>query len=214
LCDGEYCLDEALLLPLADKLKHLTHQDTLIVLHMMGSHGPTYFKRYADKQRLFTPDCQRSDIQNCSHQSLVNTYDNTIAYSDFVLSEIILQLDALAVVENVQTTMLYVSDHGESLGEKGLYLHGMPYALAPTEQTHVPLLLWQNDAQASSNVECLQAVSSEPISHDNLFDMLLGITSVRSTTYQADSDILAKCRTSDSRLAKVKTSSSDIEINN
>ena len=103
LCDGEYCFDEVLLRPLKQKLATLTYEDTLIVLHMIGSHGPTYYKRYPDKNRIFIPDCQRSDIQNCSEEELTNTYDNTIAYTDFVLAKVIGELNTLSC-------LLYTSD--------------------------------------------------------------------------------------------------------
>jgi lipid A ethanolaminephosphotransferase len=200
LCDGEYCLDEALLAPLQDKLNNLTAKNTLIVLHMMGSHGPTYYKRYPQEKTLFLPDCQRSDIQHCSEQQVINTYDNTIAYTDFVLSEIISRLEKLESASTLKTSMLYISDHGESLGEKGVYLHGLPYAFAPEEQTHVAMLFWQNRSVASHTDDCLASVSSEAISHDNLFDIILGVTSVSSNQYIESRDILAKCRKGDDML--------------
>jgi lipid A ethanolaminephosphotransferase len=192
-CDGEYCVDEALLSPLADKLDNLTHHNTLIVLHMMGSHGPTYFRRFPQNKRPFTPDCQRSDIQNCTQQELVNTYDNTIAYTDYVLSKIIEKLTQLEQTKDIETSMLYISDHGESLGEKGVYLHGLPYAFAPSEQTHVPMIYWQGSAMLDKNSACIKSMTAQSISHDNLFDTLLGITSVKSSTYNASLDVLAQC---------------------
>jgi lipid A ethanolaminephosphotransferase len=201
LCDGEYCLDEALLSPLQHKLNNLTAKNTLIVLHMMGSHGPTYYKRYPQDKKLFLPDCQRSDIQHCSEQEVINTYDNTIAYTDFVLSKIIGSLEQLERASTVKTSMLYISDHGESLGEKGVYLHGLPYAFAPEEQTHVPMLFWQNKSLVKNADDCIESVSGEPISHDNLFDIILGVTSVSSNQYIESRDVLAKCRATKDMLA-------------
>ena len=194
LCDGEYCFDEALLKPLNLKLKNLTHESTLIVLHMIGSHGPTYYRRYPQEKRLFSPDCQRSDIQNCTQEQLINTYDNTIAYTDFVLSQIINEIDTLAKTENIETSMLYVSDHGESLGEKGVYLHGLPYAFAPEEQTHIPMIYWTNNQQQDFNLSCLENMSSAAISHDNIFDTILSIMSVRSKVYDSNNDPLIHCK--------------------
>lgn len=194
LCDGEYCLDEALLAPLNDKLQNLTHQHTVIVLHMMGSHGPTYFKRYPKDKTVFVPDCQRSDIQNCSQEELINTYDNTIAYTDFVLRKIIRQLQRFETQTSAKTSMLYISDHGESLGEKGIYLHGLPYAFAPEEQTHVPMIYWQTRENHNESMDCLQQKASEPLSHDKVFDIVLGLTSVNSKVYQRDNDVFADCR--------------------
>ena len=194
LCDGEYCYDEALLAPLKDKLNTLSNENTLIVLHMIGSHGPTYFKRYPKDKNVFTPDCQRSDIQNCSQDQLINTYDNTIAYTDLVLSKVINELRHLDKEGNIETSLLYISDHGESLGENGVYLHGLPYAFAPKEQTHVPMIYWTDTMQTDFNAQCLKALAKSPISHDNVFDTLLSIMSVKTKAYNITSDPFIDCK--------------------
>ncbi|AEE25450.1 sulfatase (plasmid) [Glaciecola sp. 4H-3-7+YE-5] len=193
LCDGEYCFDEVLLRPLKQKLATLTYEDTLIVLHMIGSHGPTYYKRYPDKNRIFIPDCQRSDIQNCSEEELTNTYDNTIAYTDFVLAKVIGELNTLSKFKNVETSMIYISDHGESLGESGIFLHGLPYAFAPREQTHVPLIYWADPSHQSNRVDCANKFRNKKISHDNIFDFLLGEMSVDSTIFKMQNNPLNQC---------------------
>ena len=190
LCDGHYCQDETLLLPLEQKLASLSTNKTVIVLHMMGSHGPTYFKRYPKEHRKFTPDCDRSDIQNCSSEQLINTYDNTIVYTDFVLSKVIEQLEKLP--KKYKTSMLYVSDHGESLGESGVYLHGLPYSFSPQQQRHIPMLLWSNNNQHQTRCVKQQA-KNQKFSHDNLFHSLLGWLSISSTAYQRQLDIFAPC---------------------
>ncbi|MBP5090663.1 sulfatase-like hydrolase/transferase, partial [Pseudomonas chlororaphis] len=100
--------------------------------------------------------------------------------------------------ERFDTSMLYVSDHGESLGENGLYLHAAPYALAPQAQTHVPMLMWFGQ-QALSDLgiqrDCLQGKSGEPdLSHDNLFHSVLGLFEVRTSLYQPRLDIFHSCR--------------------
>jgi len=199
-CDGEYCFDEALLALLSNKLTQLNHDNTLIVLHMIGSHGPTYYRRYPKSMAKFLPDCQRSDIQNCSQEELLNTYDNTIAYTDFVLSKIITQLDDLSKQQGINTNMLYVSDHGESLGENGVYLHGLPYIIAPSEQTHIPMLFWQSNYgqgnQVSIDKTCLQAQASKAYSHDNIFDSVLGLLSINSSVYNKESDLFSSCKVS------------------
>ena len=194
LCDGEYCYDEALLKPLRAKLNNITHENTLIVLHMIGSHGPTYFKRYPKDKRIFTPDCQRSDIQNCTQEELVNTYDNTIAYTDFVLSKVINEMATLAEEQAMETSVLYISDHGESLGEKGVYLHGLPYAFSPEEQTHIPMIYWNDKQQTDFNLSCLAQMSDAPLTHDNVFDTLLSIMSIQSTAYINDKDSFIHCK--------------------
>ena len=211
LCDGEYCFDEALLAPLKQKLNSLTNDNTLIVLHMIGSHGPTYFKRYPSGKSVFIPDCQRSDIQNCSPEQLLNTYDNTIAYTDFVISKVINELSVLDKKNNIESSLLYISDHGESLGESGVYLHGLPYAFAPEEQTHVPMIFWADTTQADFNTTCLRDLSKSSISHDNVFDTLLSIMSVKSKAYNIENDPFIDCKSEHAIARTNSTSAFNIE---
>jgi len=192
LCDGDYCFDEALFAPLNKKLTQLNATTTLIVLHTIGSHGPTYYRRYPHDFTKFSPDCQRSDIQNCSAEQLINTYDNTIAYTDWILSKIINQLQQLP--QNINGTMLYVSDHGESLGESGAYLHGFPYAFAPKEQIEIPMLFWQTTQNNRIDNTCLTDIANnETLSHDNIFSSLLSLLQIQSSAYQATDDIFKTC---------------------
>jgi lipid A ethanolaminephosphotransferase len=193
LCDGEYCFDEILVKQLKSKLANLSHTKTLIVLHMIGSHGPTYYKRYPDIARRFKPDCRKSDIQNCTHHELVNTYDNTIVYTDYVLSKVINELTLASGVEDIETSMIYVSDHGESLGENGVFLHGLPYVFAPKEQTSVPLIFWSDPSHQSSRMSCMRNISQSPISHDNIFDLLLGEMKISSKLYRYQKDLFKSC---------------------
>jgi len=202
LCDGEYCFDEVLLRPLQEKLNNLSHQNTLIVLHMIGSHGPTYYKRYPEEKRVFKPDCRRSDIQNCTEEELINTYDNTIAYTDLVLSKAIKMLNTSSQKNNIESSLLYISDHGESLGESGVYLHGLPYAFAPKEQTHVPMIFWTDPSQTDFNLNCLSKSAHAKISHDNVFDSLLSIMSVKTSAYKANNDPFVSCK-SQSAIARI-----------
>lgn len=197
LCDGEFCFDEVLLEPLNAKLSTLTHANTLIVLHMIGSHGPTYYKRYPQTQRTFTPDCPRSDIQNCTDEALMNTYDNTIAYTDYVLEKIITSLKRAAIDTEVNTSLIYVSDHGESLGENGIYLHGLPYSFAPESQTHIPMLLWAGKENTDLAIDCIAAVKDTYLSHDNVFDILLGMMAVSTVSYSQQNDPFSPCNLSE-----------------
>jgi lipid A ethanolaminephosphotransferase len=189
LCDGDYCFDEILVERLQAKLNQLPDKDALIVLHQIGSHGPTYYRRYPDAYRVYTPDCPRSDIQNCSSQELINTYDNTIAYSDYINSKIIELVDAT----DLDSTVVYVSDHGESLGDGGVYLHGLPYRFAPEAQTRVPMWVWTN-YHAESLRDCL-APFTEPTlaSHDNVFHTLLGMMGISSTAHKPELDLTSHC---------------------
>jgi len=191
LCDGDYCFDEILVSKLKDRIAKSNVKHKLIILHMIGSHGPTYYRRYPEHASLFKPDCDRSDIQNCTTTELTNTYDNTIAYTDRILSELI---KVLQESNETEKSLLYVSDHGESLGEKGLYLHGFPYALAPTEQTHIPMIFWSNKLTDSEFNRCVELQHSKTFSHDNIFDTLLGLTHVNSNQYQPIYDIFNACK--------------------
>ncbi len=143
----------------------------------------------------YQPDCPRADIENCSVEQIVNTYDNTIRYTDFVLAQLIEKLKSLQAQYN--TALIYVSDHGESLGENGLFLHGMPYSLAPDDQTQVPLLVWLSDGFARTkgvNKTCLRQTATQPYAHSNLFHSLLGIMDVSTNAYEKAQDIFAPCR--------------------
>lgn len=213
LCDGEVCFDEALIEPLTAKLNKLTNDNTFIVLHMIGSHGPTYFKRYPESKSLFKPDCRRSDIQNCSEEELVNTYDDTIAYTDFVLSQIIDKLAQTSEQTGIRTSMLYISDHGESLGENGVYLHGLPYAFAPEDQTHIPMIYWQDKSYSDQKRLCIREKSALPLSQDNLFDIVLGLTSIKSSTYNEENDPFSQCNLNDINFSASTTDLINMEKN-
>ena len=189
--DGEV-FDEALLSKMEAALAENNNEsDILFVLHTLGSHGPKYYKRYPDSYSQFEPACKKATPQECSDAENINAYDNTILYTDHVLSQIIAFLKAR---KNAQSFMIYASDHGESLGENGVYLHGLPYFLAPDAQTHIPMLLWISDAYISAqslNIEKLkQKQTSEDISHDNLSHSLLGAFNVKSEVYKQKYDLL------------------------
>ncbi|MGF1688593.1 phosphoethanolamine--lipid A transferase [Photobacterium japonica] len=195
LCPDGLCYDGILLKPLKQQLAHATN-DSVIVLHLMGSHGPTYAKRYPKAFERFTPVCETSDLQRCSQEALLNTYDNTLLYTDYVLDQVIQLLKQES--GQVNAAMLYVSDHGESLGENGIYLHGMPYAVAPSQQTHIPMITWfsPNFTQHQRlDGQCMSQVAQhDKLSHDNVFHTVLGMMDVSSREYQPQLDMLAACR--------------------
>ncbi|KRW52593.1 hydrolase [Aeromonas allosaccharophila] len=198
LCQGESCYDEVLLEGLDQQIAGMTGQqgNKLVAFHLMGSHGPTYFRRYPASERAFMPDCPRSDIENCSNEELVNTYDNTIRYTDKVVGRLIDKLKSLESQYDVG--LVYLSDHGESLGAMGLYLHGTPYKFAPDDQTRVPLLTWfspQLQADRQLDMGCLAAeAGSQRFSHDNLFHSMLGIMDVQTRVYDNKLDLFKPCR--------------------
>jgi len=189
------CHDEILLHQLGARIEAMPG-DGLIVLHQLGSHGPTYFERYPADARTFSPTCDSNQIQKCSNEALVNTYDNTLVYTDRLLGKAIDLLQTYADQRDV--ALIYVSDHGESLGEHGLYLHGTPYFIAPREQTQVPLVMWFSPAFATHarlEVACLRhAAGTRSYSHDNLFHSLLGLFDISSGVYEPGLDVFAGCR--------------------
>lgn len=192
-CFGDYCHDDILLDGLENRLKDIK-KDTLIVLHMMGSHGPTYFKRYPDKFKRFLPACDTANLQNCSQEQIVNTYNNTILYTDYVISSVI---NILNRQPQLQSGMLYASDHGESLGENNLYLHGLPYAIAPDEQKKIPMIMWLSpDLQKALrlNRSCLnEKAATQSFSHDNYFHTVLRMLFIDTTAYDRKLDIFSRC---------------------
>ncbi|MDW6017152.1 phosphoethanolamine--lipid A transferase [Vibrio plantisponsor] len=195
MCNGETCYDMAMLENFDQKVAELKG-NRMMVMHLIGSHGPTYFQRYPKEMGAFQPDCPRSDIENCSVDQIVNTYDNTIAYTDYVVAQTIDKLKALQ--DKYNTALVYISDHGESLGENGMFLHGMPYGLAPNNQTHVPLIVWLSDGfkqEKHLKTDCLKKnATSHQYSQDNVFHSLLGIMDVSTNAYNPDMDLFASCR--------------------
>ena len=195
-CHDGFCQDDVLLHRLDNYVDSL-HNDGIIVLHQMGSHGPAYYQRYPAEFRRFTPTCDSKQIQDCDHQALVNTYDNSLLYTDAMLSRTIDKLKGLSDRFNV--ALIYLSDHGESLGERGMYLHGAPYMFAPSQQTHIPLLMWMSPGYAAANhinEACLrQQASDAKVSQDNLFHTLLGMFNIQTQQYQPQLDMNRSCQT-------------------
>jgi len=176
VCDVE-CRDEGMLLGLEEFIAENHDRDILIVLHAMGSHGPEYYKRYPASFKQFTPTCDSNQLSTCEQSSLVNTYDNTILYADFVMSKTIALLKRYPEYE---TAMFYISDHGESLGENNIYLHGMPYSFAPENQIHVPLIAWL-PPNSDYDYVATKERQNLPFSHDDLFCTMLSALEVTTT---------------------------------
>jgi lipid A ethanolaminephosphotransferase len=195
LCSGGQCLDEIMLHGM-EGIARDAQGNLFVVMHQLGSHGPAYFKRYPSQFKRFTPACESEDLRRCSQAEIVNAYDNSLLYTDYVLGKLIDFLESAQATHD--TAMLYVSDHGESLGEGGLYLHGVPYAIAPDVQKNVPFLVWLSAAfrrSAMIDQECLRRRAAGPVTHDNLFHSLLGALDIQTTAYERAMDIFSDCRT-------------------
>jgi lipid A ethanolaminephosphotransferase len=199
-CAGGECHDEILLSGLDARLAALPAQQrargVVLVLHQLGSHGPAYSERTPAGFKRFLPECTSSHLPDCSPEQLRNAYDNTVAYTDHVLGTAI---DWLRSRTDYDGALLYVADHGESLGENNLYLHGLPYALAPDVQKHVPWVTWLTPGfqqRAGVSLQCLRGHADARVTHDNLFHSVLGLMQVRTSTYRPALDAYSGCAAS------------------
>lgn len=193
-CASGECTD-AVFLPTLDKALATITRDTVIVYHQIGSHGPAYNLRYPPEFRPFPDDCRSADFSTCTQQQIINAYDNTIAYTDWFLASLI---DRLGAQDRVLTSMLYVSDHGESLGEGGIYLHAAPYFMAPDVQTQVPLVLWtapEYRAAMGLDQGCIaQKAGQGEVTHDAVFHTVLGLSDVQTSLHKPEQDLTEGCR--------------------
>jgi lipid A ethanolaminephosphotransferase len=213
LCVGQHCLDE-ILLEHMDKLlaplptaattasapakpasTSVAGRSRFIVLHQLGNHGPAYHERYPPAFRQYKPTCDTADLSQCTREQVTNTYDNALRYTDHVLARTVDVLQQQSA--QYDTALIYVSDHGESLGENGQFLHGLPYAIAPQDQTRVPMVIWVSPGLAASaglDLACLRARAQQPASHDNLFHSVLGLLDVRTRVREPALDLFQPCR--------------------
>ncbi len=193
-CPGGRCFDEALLSGLPEILRRMQGTQ-LLVLHPIGNHGPSYFKRYPRGFAHFQPACEQDDLRLCSREQVANAYDNALRYTDHWLARLVQMLEAEK--SRVDSALVFVSDHGESLGENNLWLHGLPYAIAPDVQKKVPMVMWFSDGymrQHGLDLDCLRERSRRPAAHDHLFHTLLGLLDVNTTLHEAAWDLSEGCR--------------------
>jgi lipid A ethanolaminephosphotransferase len=188
VCDDE-CRDVGMLSGLDDYIAAHPTGDIVIVLHQMGNHGPAYFKRYPKEFEVFSPVCRSAELHDCSDAEIVNAYDNALRYTDYFLSEVIAflrQHDA-----NFETAMYYMADHGESLGENGLYLHGLPWMLAPEAQKHVGSILWFGKNYRVDQARVAQ-LAQQPLSHDNYGHTVLDMLEIQSEVFDPAKSLIKR----------------------
>ncbi len=186
ICDVE-CRDEGMLSGLQEYIAQKKSGDIFIVLHQMGNHGPAYYKRYPQSFERFKPVCRTSQLESCTREEIGNAYDNAILYTDYFLSKVIELLKKNS--KEFEPAMIYMSDHGESLGENGLYLHGMPYFMAPGEQKRIGTVMWFGNG-FHIDKSALRDKSAREYSHDNLFHTILGLMEVSTEVYDKKKDII------------------------
>lgn len=155
-------------------------KNRFVILHAMGSHF-NYHERFPREGWTppFTPYCQ-DPIYRCKTDELINAYDNSLAYFDEFFMALVKRLSGQRAM------LLFTSDHGESLGEGGVFTHGKPNFLAPKEQRHVPLVFWASDLLVQEQrlqSEFKRRVRSEPMTHDAVFQSILGCLGVRSSLF-------------------------------
>ncbi|WP_343816138.1 phosphoethanolamine--lipid A transferase EptA [Colwellia asteriadis] len=190
-CSGNGCnLDEVLLTNLTATIESSDKEKVFVVLHTKGSHGPSYYTRYTKEFNQFIPVCRDEEVSKCSSEELINAYDNTILYTDHFLSTLINKLEK---IKNTSAAMMYISDHGESLGEHGLYLHGTPYSFAPDYQKNIPFFIWLSDQYLDENIFNVSNIRQAPNhSQFNVFHTVLGAFGFESPVYESAMDVLHK----------------------
>jgi lipid A ethanolaminephosphotransferase len=161
-------------------------QKILVVLHTKGSHGPSYNTQYPPKFEKYTPVCKSVELSKCSNEELINAYDNTIFYTDYFINKTI---NILKNLKNIPSMLIYASDHGESLGEYGLYLHGTPYSIAPDYQTKIPFMIWLS-AEFKNQKNISSMVQKKSHSHENIFHTIIGAYEMQTKIYKPNLDIL------------------------
>ena len=190
-CTGVHCkYDEVLLSGLEQRIRASSSQTVFVVLHQSGSHGPAYYERYPPQFEYFKPVCKSVELGKCTHEELVNAYDNTILYEDYFLFRVI---GILKQLRDTTTLLIYVSDHGESLGEYGMYLHGIPYSIAPNVQKDIPFIIWMSDEFIRQKAVQIGRLESQRIhSQRDIFHTVMGAFSMHSDAYMRGYDIFSE----------------------
>ncbi len=191
-CNDKNCDDQKLIDELQKYLSNPVEKPTLIVLHMLGSHGPTYHLRFPKEFAKFNPYCKTNILKNCSSEEIINVYDNSIYYTSYLINQTI---EIVAKQKNLNSAVVYISDHGESLGENGVYLHGLPYLIAPKEQTHVPFIGWFSESFQRNFFKnsCLISINKKDYSQDNIFHTTIGLLDVETKDHNSSMDIFNPC---------------------
>lgn len=178
--DADARYDSLLFEGLREEIEQSDKAKMLVVLHTSTSHGPTYFQKYPAEFERFTPVCTTVEMSKADLGELMNAYDNTILYTDYILHSVIEILRSM----DCRSSMMFISDHGESLGENGLYMHGMPMSVAPAEQYEIPFIVWTSDSSAIKSIEEAEQY--------HIFHSVLDFLHIASPIYNEEYSIFAK----------------------
>jgi lipid A ethanolaminephosphotransferase len=179
--DGRY--DCILYAGLRQRIESSKKDKVLIILHTSTSHGPKYADKYPKEFEVYKPVAKSIEEGEKNVGMLVNAYDNTIRYTDYLLDSLI---NTLREMTDWKTAMIFISDHGESLGENKVFMHGLPMKLAPKVQYEIPFLVWTSDGFRNYK----PATELPPVLEQHyIFHSVLNLLSIQSPAYDKDFDI-------------------------
>ena len=173
--------DELLFTGLRQRIEQSPKNKVLIVLHTSTSHGPKYADKYPKKFEVFKPVANNVEEAEKNLPMLVNAYDNTIVYTDYLLNGLI---NTLRDMKDWRSAMLFISDHGESLGENKMFMHGLPLKLAPKTQYEIPFLVWTSAGYRDYRTDLPPVLEQHYIFHS-----VLNLLSIQSPAYNPEFDI-------------------------
>lgn len=177
--DADDRYDGILLTGLKEEIMSSEKDKILVILHTNTSHGPTYNKKYPTEFERFTPVCTTVEMSKANPQELMNAYDNSVLYTDYLIHSAI---EILKEIPDRRTCMLYVSDHGESLGEGNLYMHGVPMSIAPKEQVEIPFIVWTSEDTA-------EVKELDEVGQYHVFHSVMDFLGVESPVFDEDKNI-------------------------
>ena len=186
--------DAILLKGLRERIESSPKNKVLIVLHTSTSHGPKYADKYPKEFEVYKPVAKNVEEGQKSVGLLINAYDNTILYTDFLVDSLINMLRSMT---DWNSAMIFISDHGESLGENKMFMHGLPMKLAPKVQYEIPFLVWTSDhfrdyKPISTEKDAPEGQLPAVLDQHYVFHSVLNLLSIQSPAYNKDYDIFIK----------------------
>ena len=183
--------DGILIKGIRDRIESSPKNKVLIVLHTSTSHGPKYADKYPKEFEVYKPVAKNVEEGEKNIGMLINAYDNTIRYTDFLLDSLI---NTLRAMEEWNSAMIFISDHGESLGENKMFMHGLPMRLAPKVQYEIPFFVWTSKGfrdykPTSSKQDAPEGELPAVLEQHYIFHSVLNLLSIQSPAYKKDFDI-------------------------